>query len=51
MENDQGNSHCGSGVGERATRTVKALTERAPTARKVRAVLKNMMIWSVRKSR
>jgi len=31
---------------------VMALTDRAPTARKVRAVLKNMMIWNVvRKSR
>jgi len=31
MENGRGNSHSGSGAGERATGTVKALTERAPT--------------------
>jgi len=51
MENDQGNSHSGSGAGERATGTIEALTERAPTRRKVRAALENMMIWSVVKNR
>ena len=52
MENDRGNSHSGSGAGERTTRVVNALTERAPMARKVREALRNMMMWSVaRKSR
>jgi len=45
IENNWGNSHSGSGAGERATGTVKALTERTPTARKARAALRNMMIW------
>jgi len=44
--NGWGNSHSGSGAGERAK--VKALTERAPTARKVRAALENMMIMECR---
>jgi len=43
-EGAQENSHSGSGVGERATGTVKALTERAPTTRKVRVAFGNMMI-------
>jgi len=47
IEDDQGNSHSGSGAGERATGAVKALTERTPTTRKVRVALENMMIWSV----
>ena len=52
MEDDRGNSLSGSGAGERATGTVKALTERAPTAKEVRATLENMMIESVvRKNR
>jgi len=47
-----GNSPCGSGTGERATGVVKALTERAPMARKIRVVLENMMIEGVvRKSK
>ena len=41
---DRENPHSGSGAGER---TVKALTERTPTTKKVRAALGNMMIWSV----
>ena len=48
MENDRGNSHSGSGAGERATETVNALTERAPTARNMRAILRDMMVCSVR---
>jgi len=36
-----------AGVGERATETGTALTERTTTTKKVRAVLRNMTIWSV----
>ena len=50
MESNRGNSRSGPGAGERATGTVRALTERAPTARKVRAALNNMMIWNVVKN-
>ena len=45
IENDQGNSHSGSGAGERATVTVKAFTERAPMVRKAKTTLGNIMIW------
>ena len=52
MEDDQGNSLSGSGAGERAMGMAKALTERAPTTKEVRATLENMMIESVvRKNR
>jgi len=52
VENDQGNSHPGSGAGERATGRVKALTQRAPSTRDVRVTLENMIVWSVvRKNR
>ena len=52
VENDWENSLSGSGTGERATGTVKALTESAPTARKVRTALGNMMVRNVvRKNR
>ena len=39
-----GASHSDSGAGDRATGTVKALTERAPTAMEVRTTLESMMI-------
>ena len=44
IRDHQENSQSGPGVGERATGMVKALTERAPMARKVRMTLRNMMI-------
>jgi len=44
-ENGWENSPSSSGEGERATGTVKALTERAPTTREIiRVVLKNMVV-------
>ena len=47
IESDQGYSHSGSGAGERATGMLKALAERAPTARKARTALGNMVMGSV----
>ena len=44
IENDRGNSLSSSRAGERATGAVKALTERAPMARKIRTALENIMI-------
>jgi len=58
VERDQGQIvvKCGRAIGEtytlaqdRATGTVKELTERAPTTRKVRMASENMTIWSVAK--
>ena len=43
IENDQGDSHSGSGAGERATGMVKAPTERTPITRKAKAALGNMV--------
>jgi len=47
MVKDLGNALSGSGAGERATGTDKALAQRAPRTREVRADLENMMIESV----
>ena len=47
VSNYRGNSQSGSGAGPRTTGVLKALTENAPMARKVRKVLGNMMIGCV----
>ena len=47
VEDGQVNSRSDSGAGERTTGVVKALTERAPMARKMRTALGNMTIGKV----
>ena len=50
--NNRGDLHSGSGAGERATGTDKALTVIAPMTREVKTILENMVIGTVvRKNR